>query len=122
VGGRRFRGIAGSDLIHIRPRDECAALAGPDEPALLATLTGIAAQVTGRALAVAEARAVRLHAGDYLLAPHDRVHDDHPVELILDLSAASVPGAEVRYRRGGQVFFQLASARALARSSSAGRR
>jgi hypothetical protein len=84
-------------------------LTGPDEPALLATLAGLAAQLTGRALVVAEARAIRLGAGDYLLAHHDRVHDDHPVELMLDLSPASVPGAEVRYRRGGQVFFQLAS-------------
>lgn len=84
-------------------------LASPDEPALLAALTGIARQVTGRALALAEARVLRLRAGDYLLAHHDRVHDDHPVELMLDLSAASVPGAEVHYRQRGQVFFRFAS-------------
>jgi len=82
---------------------------GPDEPALIAALTGIATQATGRALVFAEARVLRLGAGDYLLAHHDRLHDDHPVELMLDLSAASVPGAEVHYRRRGQVFFRFAS-------------
>ena len=84
-------------------------LASPDEPALLAALARIATQVTSRALVVAEARVVRLRAGDYLLAHHDRLHDDHPVELILDLSPASVPGAEVHYRQRGQVFFRFAS-------------
>ena len=82
---------------------------GPDEPALLAALARIATQVTGRSLAIAEARALRLNAGDYLLAHHDRAHDDHPVELMLDLSPASVPGAEVHYREGGKVFFRFAS-------------
>jgi len=81
----------------------------PDEPALFTALTGIAMQVTGRALVLAEARALRLRAGDYLLAHHDRVHDDHPVELMLDLSPASVPGAEVHYRRRGHVYFRVPS-------------
>jgi hypothetical protein len=84
-------------------------LASPDEPAVLEALTGIAAQITDRALVVADARAVRLHPGDYLLAHHDRVHDDPLVELMLDLSPAGVPGAEVHYRRHGQVVFRFAS-------------
>ena len=66
-----------------------------------------AARTTGRRLVVAEARALRLHPGDYLLAHHDRIHDDHPVELILDLSPARVPGGEVHYRRRGQVYFRV---------------
>jgi hypothetical protein len=32
------------------------------------------------------------------------------VELMLDVSAAAVPGAEVHYRRGGQVYFRAPSA------------
>lgn len=84
-------------------------LASPDEPALFTALAGIAMQMTGRSLVLAEARALRLHAGDYLLAHHDRLHDDHPVELMLDLSAASVPGAEVHYRQLGKVYFRFAS-------------
>ncbi len=84
-------------------------LASPDEPALFAALTGIARQVTGRSLGFAEARVLRLRAGDYLLAHHDRLHDDHPVELMLDLSPAVVPGAEVHYRQRGKVFFRFAS-------------
>ncbi|MBA3539398.1 MAG: hypothetical protein H0T79_07190 [Deltaproteobacteria bacterium] len=84
-------------------------LTSPAEPALLAALVGVAAKVTGRTLVVSEARALRLRAGDYLLAHHDRVHADHPVELVLDLSATSVPGAEVHYRRAGQVSFRVTS-------------
>ena len=41
---------------------------------------------------------------------HDRVHDDHPVELTLDLSPTAVPGAEVHYRRRGQVYFRVPAA------------
>jgi hypothetical protein len=82
-------------------------LADPREPAVFAPLIEIAARATGRSLAVAEARALRLRAGDYLLAHHDRILDDHPVELILDISPASVPGAEVHYRRRGQVYFRV---------------
>jgi hypothetical protein len=81
----------------------------PDEPELLAALTGIAEKVTGRSLVVAEARALRLRAGDYVLVRHDRVHEDRPVELVLDLSPSSVPGAEVHYRHRGQVFFTFPS-------------
>ena len=86
-------------------------LADPQDPELLGPLIEIAAQTTGRALAPApapaEVRALRLVPGDYLLAHHDRLHDDHPVELVLDLSAAAVPGAEVHYRRRGQVYFRV---------------
>jgi hypothetical protein len=69
-------------------------------------LVEIAREVTGRTLVVAEARMVRLRAGDYLLAHHDRVHADNPVELMLDLSPAPV-AAEVQYRRRGQVYFRF---------------
>lgn len=79
-------------------------------PYLLADLAHLASSRTGRALKPVEARAVRLGPGDYLLGHHDRVHDDHPVELTLDLSPAAVPGAEVHYRRRGQVYFRVPSA------------
>lgn len=82
-------------------------LADPEEPELFGALIEIAARTTGRSLALAEVRALRLRPGDYLLAHHDRIHDDHPVELVLDLSPASVPGAEVHYRRRGQVYFRI---------------
>ena len=81
-----------------------------DEAELLDVLTGIAAEVTRRSLVLAEAHVLRLQAGDYLLVRHDRVHDDRPVELVLDLSPAGVPGAEVHYRHRGQVFFAVPSA------------
>jgi hypothetical protein len=72
-----------------------------------ARLVALASEVTGRALAVTEARLLRLVPGDYLLAHHDRVHEDLPIELIADLSPAPVAGAEVHYRRRGQVFFRV---------------
>jgi hypothetical protein len=49
---------------------------------------------------------VRLVPGDYILAHHDHIHDDNPVEVTLDLSPATV-AAEVHYRRRGQVFFRV---------------
>lgn len=82
-------------------------LADPREPELFAAVLAIAVQATGRSLVLAEARALRLLPGDYLLAHHDRIHADHPVELVLDLSPAAVPGAEVHYRRRGQVYFRV---------------
>ena len=81
----------------------------PDEPTVLAALAGVAGQLTGRALVVADARAVRLGPGDYLLARHDRGHDDRLVELMLDLSPASVPDADVHYRRHDQLVLQVVS-------------
>lgn len=85
-----------------------------DDPDLtsrdLADLTALAAARTGRALVPCEARALRLGPGVYLLGHHDRVHEDHPLELVLDLSPAAVPGAEVHYRRRGQLFFRVPSA------------
>lgn len=82
-------------------------LTDPREPELFAAVLAVAAQATGRSLALAEARALRLLPGDYLLAHHDRIHADHPVELVLDLSHAAVPDAEVHYRRRGQVYFRV---------------
>lgn len=82
---------------------------GPDEPIVVAALAGLAGQLTGRSLAAVDARALRLGPGDYLLAHHDRSHEDPLVELMLDLSPASVPGADVHYRRHGKVVFQMAS-------------
>ena len=67
----------------------------------------VGAAQTGRTLRVDEARLLRLVPGDYLLAHHDRLHDDAPVEVTLDLSPAPVPGAEIHYRRRGQVFFRV---------------
>ena len=81
-----------------------------DDPQLLAQLTTIARDITGRAtLTVTESRLVRLIPGDYLLAHHDSIHDDLPIEVIADLSPTPVPGAEVHYRRRGQVFFRFPS-------------
>jgi hypothetical protein len=73
----------------------------PDVPDLLALLG------CGRTLV--DARVVRLHAGDYLLARHDRPCDGG-IEVVLDLSRESVPGAEVHYRQHGQVLFRMPSA------------
>jgi sarcosine oxidase gamma subunit len=81
----------------------------PDEPALVAALAGVAREVTGRSVVLVDARALRLGPGDYVLAHHDRRHADPLVELMLDLSAASVPGADVHYRRHGKVVFHVVS-------------
>jgi hypothetical protein len=77
-----------------------------DAPAAIASL---ASEVTGRELEVISARVVRLSPGDYVLAHHDHEHDEHLVEVMLDLSQVAVPGAEVRYQRGGNVFFVFPS-------------
>lgn len=63
----------------------------------------------GRRYAITEARGLRLGPGDYALAHADRVHEGLPLELVLDVSAAAVPGAEVHYRRRGQVYFVFPS-------------
>lgn len=100
---------AGFTRYALLDRGSYLVLAEPQEPELLAALTTVASEITGRSLAVAASRVVRLGPGDYLLAHHDQLHDDHPVELILDLSPASVAGAEVHYRRRGQVYFRVPS-------------
>jgi hypothetical protein len=64
----------------------------------------LAQQQTGRSLRVLSTRLVVLEPGDYLLAHHDPLHDDHQVELMYDLSPAPAP-CEVRYQRRGSVFF-----------------
>jgi hypothetical protein len=81
----------------------------PDEPDLLATVLALAGRTTGRELVVDHVRAVRMVAGDYVFVRHDRVYDDGPIEVVVDLSAAPVSGAEVHYRHRGQVFFVFPS-------------
>lgn len=81
----------------------------PPVPELLEALVGLASEITGRGLALAEAKALRLRPGDYVLVRHDRVHEERPVELTLDLSSSPVPGAEVHYRHRGQLFFTFPS-------------
>ena len=78
-----------------------------DEPAIAALAVEAAQRATGRTLAVSQARVLRLVPGDYVLAHHDRIHDDNPVEVTIDLSPAHVPDAELHYRRSGQVFLRF---------------
>lgn len=78
-----------------------------EEPAIPAGIVERAATLLERRLTIRQSRLIRLHAGDYILTHHDRFHDDNPVELTLDLSPSSVPGAEVHYRRRGAVFFRV---------------
>ena len=99
----------GYDRYALVDRGSYDVLVDPEEPALLPILVRAAEQATGRSLAVAEARGLRLAPGDYLLAHHDRLHADNPVEVMLDLSPAPVAGADVHYRRRGQVFFRFPS-------------
>jgi len=70
----------------------------------LAPLAARASSQLGVALAIREARVIRLSPGDYILAHHDRLHTDYPVEIVLDLSPAPLPRAELHYRRRGNVF------------------
>ena len=84
-------------------------LSAPPFDDILPILAGVASEVTGRPLTVASARVLRLRPGDYLLVRHDRVHADRPIELVLDLSAAQVPDAEVHWRHRGQVYFTMPS-------------
>ena len=76
-----------------------------DEPELADVAVRAASRAMGRELRFSEARAVRLSPGDYTLAHHDRIYDDYPVEVTFDLSEREVPGADVHYRRRGNVFF-----------------
>lgn len=79
-----------------------------DNPPVLAReIVELAERATSRmGLSIVESRALRLGAGDYLLAHHDRLHDDNPVEVIVDLSPSPVD-AEVHYRRRGQTFLRV---------------
>lgn len=81
----------------------------PEEPALLDILLTLAQDITGRTLQLDTWRAMRLLPGDYVLVRHDRVYEDSPIELTLDLSPGPVPGAEIHYRHRGQVFATLPS-------------
>lgn len=78
-----------------------------DGVAVPADVVAHAAAATGRTLRVIASRLLRLTAGDYILAHHDPLRDDNPVEVVLDVSPAAVPGAEVCYRRRGQPFFHV---------------
>jgi len=55
------------------------------------------------------ARVLVLGPGDYILAHHDPMPevDVVPQELVLDLSPAPVPGAELYYRRRGAAFLAV---------------
>ncbi|HUS28095.1 MAG TPA: hypothetical protein VMZ53_06285 [Kofleriaceae bacterium] len=80
-----------------------------DVDVLRREIVELAERVTSRTgLAIRECRALRLVAGDYLLAHHDRLHDDNPVEVMVDLSPAPA-SAEVHYRRRGQTFLRVPS-------------
>jgi len=74
-----------------------------------AEVTALASEVTSRALRPLWARVLRLDPGDYVLAHHDPLHEDHRVDVIVDLSPAVVDGAEVRYARRGATFFRFPS-------------
>ncbi len=76
-----------------------------NEPALVERICKLAAERLGKPLVASSARALRLRAGDYLLARHDQIHEGRPVELVLDLSPVPVR-AEIQYRRLGHVFFR----------------
>ena len=80
-----------------------------DEPELLGALTALVKDITARELVLRESRVLRLNPGDYVLVRHDRVHEDRPIEVVLDLSETAVTGAEVHYRHRGQVFFTFES-------------
>lgn len=83
---------------------EWAPLAEP----VLRQVCELGAHRLGRALAPLDGRALRLSAGDYLLARHDQPvsGDARVVELVLDLSPVPVR-AELQYRRLGNVFFRV---------------
>jgi hypothetical protein len=78
-----------------------------DDVAAPPSLLARAASILDRPLTARQSRLIRLRAGDYILARHDRFDTNNPVELTLDVSPASVPGAEVHYRRRGAVFFRV---------------
>jgi len=55
------------------------------------------------------ARLVVLGPGDYILAHHDPMPEagELPLELVLDLSSAPTPGADLYYRRRGAAYFSV---------------
>jgi hypothetical protein len=81
----------------------------PNAPEVLEAIVAIASEATKRSLTVERSHAVRLLPGDYVLVRHDRVYDDRPIEVVVDLSRAAVEGAEIHYRHRGQVFFVVPS-------------
>jgi hypothetical protein len=80
-----------------------------DDVEVPAALAALASEITARTLRVASARVLRLVPGDYVLAHHDPLHDDHRVEVMVDASPSVVAGAEVRYQRRGATFFRFPS-------------
>lgn len=99
--------LAGFTRFALVDRGSYDVIANPEAPELVDLAVAHAERLTGRKLRHAESRALQLHCGDYLLAHHDRLHDDNPVEVTLDLSPSPVAGAELHYRRRGQVFFRV---------------
>jgi len=95
-----------------RASHELVALASPE---LEAAIEARAVEVTGRRVRVASCRVLRFGPGDYALTRADHVAEvaegePPPVEVIVDLSASPVPGAEVHYRHRGRVFFVVPTA------------
>lgn len=80
-----------------------------DEPELAAIAARAATLAMNREVTVRHARALRLSPGDYLLAHHDQLYEDFPIEVMFDLSAQEVTGADVYYRRRGNPFFRFPS-------------
>jgi hypothetical protein len=69
----------------------------------LGELADVIARLAGRA--AISARAIRLGPGDYTLVRHDTPRVG--LEVAIDLSAASVPNAELHYRQRGQLFHRF---------------
>jgi hypothetical protein len=98
---------AGFERYRLVDRGSYGYLDTPDVPDVIAALARLAASATGLTLELVRARALRLDPGDYLLARHDRVRTARELEVVVDLSPATVPGAELQYRQHGQVFFRI---------------
>lgn len=80
-----------------------------DEPELATLAARAASRAMNRDVTVRETRALRLSPGDYLLAHHDRLYENFPIEVMFDVSPREVPGADVYYRRRGKPFFRFPS-------------